>query len=59
MRKCLGEFLREEAGASAVEYGLIAALIAAIIILAVEGLGLTLNGLFTDVNSATGSAGGS
>lgn len=59
MRKCLKEFLREEAGASAVEYGLIAALIAAIIILAVEGLGLTLNGLFTSASSATGSASGS
>jgi pilus assembly protein Flp/PilA len=52
-------FFRDEEAASAVEYGLLVALIAAIIILAVQGLGITLNTVFTNVNSALGSAGGS
>jgi pilus assembly protein Flp/PilA len=42
---------RDEEAASAVEYGLLVALIAAVIILAVQGLGSTLNTTFTNVNS--------
>ncbi len=47
---------RDEEGASAVEYGLLVALIAAVIILAVQGLGGTMNNVFTNVNSAVGAA---
>lgn len=39
----------EEKGATAVEYGLMVALIAVVIIGAVSLLGNTLSGLFTDV----------
>lgn len=39
----------EEKGATAVEYGLMVALIAVAIIVAVSTLGNTLSGLFTDV----------
>lgn len=55
----LRSFLRDEEAASAVEYGLLVALIAAIIVLAVQGLGITMNTLFTNVNSVLGSAAGS
>ncbi len=41
----------DEKGASAVEYGLLVALIAAVIILAVVALGDTLEGVFTDTNT--------
>lgn len=41
-----------ERGASAVEYGLLVALIAAVIVAAVIALGGTLNGIFTDTEAA-------
>ena len=41
----------EERGASAVEYGLLVALIAAVIIGVVTTLGTTLQGKFTDVTN--------
>jgi len=40
-------FLREEDGAAAIEYGLIAALIAVAIIVGASLLGTSLNGIFT------------
>ena len=40
-------FLREEDGAAAIEYGLIAALIAVAIIVGATLLGTNLNGIFT------------
>ena len=40
-------FLREEDGAAAIEYGLIAALIAVAIIVGAGALGTNLDGLFT------------
>jgi pilus assembly protein Flp/PilA len=45
-------FLADEAGATAIEYGLIAAGIALAIIAAVNGLGSTLNTNFTTINSS-------
>jgi pilus assembly protein Flp/PilA len=55
----LKALLRDEEAASAVEYGLLVALIAAVIILAVQGLGRTLNTTFTGVNSAISAGAGS
>jgi pilus assembly protein Flp/PilA len=46
------QFLSDEAGATAIEYGLIAAGISLAIIVAVNGLGINLSGLFTSVNSS-------
>jgi pilus assembly protein Flp/PilA len=40
--------LRDESGASAVEYGLIVAAIAAVVVAVVVGLGGTVQGLFSD-----------
>jgi pilus assembly protein Flp/PilA len=44
--------LKDESAATAIEYGLIAAGIALAIIAAVNGLGTTLNGKFTSINSS-------
>ncbi len=43
-------FFKDESGATAVEYGLMVALIAAVIIVAVQGLGQKVNGTFEFVN---------
>jgi len=42
-------FLRNESGATAIEYGLIAALIAVVIITAVTAVGSNLSGTFNTV----------
>ena len=44
-------FAQDESGATAIEYGLIAALISVVIIGAVSLLGGTLNTVFTDINT--------
>ena len=56
MKHHIKTFLADEAGATAIEYGLIAAGIALAIIAAVNGLGTTLNTQFTSINSAIGGA---
>jgi pilus assembly protein Flp/PilA len=52
MIKKLTQFFKEEDGATAVEYGIMVALIAAVIITAVKTLGGTTNSAFETVNSA-------
>lgn len=47
-------FLRNDKGATAIEYGLIAALIAVAAIGAMTGLGGSLNKTFTNVSTAMG-----
>jgi pilus assembly protein Flp/PilA len=44
-------FLRNESGATAIEYGLIAAGISVAIIAAVNGLGTQLNATFTSIST--------
>ncbi len=46
----LKRFMKEDEGATAVEYGLLAALIAAVIVGTVQILGTTVNNAFVDVN---------
>jgi pilus assembly protein Flp/PilA len=46
------KFLSDESGATAIEYGLIAAGIALAIIAAVNGLGTNLSTQFTSINSS-------
>jgi len=46
------EFLSDQSGATAIEYGLIAAGIALAIIATVNGLGSNLNDKFTSINSS-------
>ena len=45
------KFLKDESGATAIEYGLIAALVAVAIVGALTTLGTGLTGMFTKVNS--------
>jgi len=49
MSKFFTRFLNDESGATAIEYGLIAALIAAVIVTAVTSVGTKLNATFTSV----------
>ena len=53
-----GQFLRDEEGVTAIEYGLIAALIAIVIILAVTSVGTNVKNVFCRVAAAlvTGTA---
>jgi pilus assembly protein Flp/PilA len=55
MTAMIQKLFREEEGASAVEYGLLVALIAVVIIGAVTALGTSISGKFTAASSAIGS----
>ena len=52
MHKIIRAFLADETGATAIEYGLIAAGISLAIIAVVNGLGTKLNTKFTSINSS-------
>jgi pilus assembly protein Flp/PilA len=52
MKKILKDFVADESGATAIEYGLIAAGISLAIIAVVNGLGTKLNTKFTAINNS-------
>lgn len=52
MRRLISNFLRDESGATAIEYCLIAAGISIVIVVAVNGIGSGLNDKFTSVNTS-------
>jgi pilus assembly protein Flp/PilA len=52
MKKLIARFVKDESGATAIEYGLIAAGISLAIIAAVNGLGSNLNSKFSGINSS-------
>ncbi|HVI78557.1 MAG TPA: Flp family type IVb pilin [Candidatus Acidoferrum sp.] len=52
MSKLFARFLNDQSGATAIEYGLIAAGISIAIITVVNGLGTNLNDKFTSINSS-------
>ena len=52
MLQLLARFQKDQSGATAIEYGLIAAGISVAIIVVVQGLGTNLNATFTNVSSA-------
>ncbi|HYI26702.1 MAG: Flp family type IVb pilin [Bradyrhizobium sp.] len=52
MKRSILKFLKDESGATAIEYGLIAAGISLAIIAVVNGLGTNLNTKFTDINTS-------
>jgi len=58
MTKFVSQFIKDESGATAIEYGLIAALIAVVIISAVTALGTTLKGKFNEVVTKLGGTPG-
>ncbi|HYE45683.1 MAG TPA: Flp family type IVb pilin [Caulobacter sp.] len=51
MTKFVSRFVKDESGATAIEYGLIVALIAVVIITAVTTLGTKLNTAFGTINT--------
>jgi pilus assembly protein Flp/PilA len=51
MKNLIARFVKDESGATAIEYGLIAAGIALAIITIVNGLGTNLKNTFTAINS--------
>ena len=51
MRKLIAQFVWDESGATAIEYGLLAAGIAVAIIAVVASLGTSLNTTFTSVEA--------
>ena len=55
----LARFIREEEGVTAIEYGLIAALIALVIIVAVALVGTNLSTVFQTVADSVPAGGGS
>ena len=52
MKNLIARFVKDESGATAIEYGLIAAGISLAIIAIVNTLGTTLNTKFTDINTS-------
>jgi len=51
MKALLSRFVRDESGATALEYGLIAALIATVVVTAVKTLGGKLTNAFVNVGN--------
>jgi len=49
MKKFLNRFIRSESGASAVEYGILVAVIALVVIVAATTLGNSLSSNFTNI----------
>ena len=56
MSKIVARFVKDESGATAIEYGLIAALIAVAAISAMGTLGNNLSATFTEVSGSLASA---
>ena len=52
MKTLVSRFVKDESGATAIEYGLIAAGISLAIIAVVNGLGTRLNTKFTSINTS-------
>ena len=52
MSKFVTRFMKDESGATAIEYGLIVALIAVVIITAVTAVGTSLSSKFNSINTS-------
>ncbi|MBS0254348.1 MAG: Flp family type IVb pilin [Proteobacteria bacterium] len=51
-RSVAGKFLKDEAGATAIEYGLLAALLGTALVVSMQGLGNQLKSTFNNTSSA-------
>jgi pilus assembly protein Flp/PilA len=51
-RSAVGRFLRDESGATAIEYALIALFLSILIVAGVTSIGTTVKGFFTSVTTA-------
>jgi pilus assembly protein Flp/PilA len=52
MKNLFARYMKDESGATAIEYGLIAALIAVVIITVLTNIGTSLNSKFGEVETA-------
>ena len=52
MTQIFARFMKDESGATAIEYALIAAGISLVIIVMVQGIGTRLNGRFAAINTS-------
>jgi pilus assembly protein Flp/PilA len=52
MRGLIFKFLTDRSGATSIEYALIAAGLSIVILAAVNGIGSTLNGMYSSVNNS-------
>jgi len=59
MKRFLNQFLTDESGVTAMEYGMIAALIAVVILTVLGSVGTNLNTTFGKISSAISTANGS
>jgi pilus assembly protein Flp/PilA len=57
MSKFVTRFMKDESGATAIEYGLIAALIAVVLVGALQLLGGSLNDKFNQISDEVSNAG--
>ncbi|MCO6387973.1 Flp family type IVb pilin [Aliihoeflea sp. 40Bstr573] len=57
MKNLLKRFKNDESGATAIEYGLIAALIGVVIIAGASAVGSSLNAKFNEISTSVDSAG--
>ncbi|AWB48281.1 Flp family type IVb pilin [Gemmobacter aquarius] len=58
MKTLITRFIKTESGATAIEYGLIAALVSVVIITAITTMGSNLTGTFESIANALGGATG-
>lgn len=56
MSKFVTRFLKDESGATAIEYGLIAALIAVVLVGALQAVGTSLQGAFDKISTEVDGA---
>ena len=56
MRNLVTRFAKNDEGASLVEYGMLLGLIAVVCIVAVKGLGITVNQAFSTINADIAAA---
>ena len=56
MSKFMTRFMKDESGATAIEYGLIAALIAVVLVGALQAVGGSLKGAFEKISSEIDTA---
>ncbi len=52
MKNLFARYMKDESGATAIEYGLIAALIAVVIITVLTSVGSSLNSKFSEIDTA-------
>ena len=58
MKNLITRFVKAESGATAIEYGLIAALVSVVIITAITSMGANLTGTFDSIADALGGVSG-